>query len=109
MLHRGASHYRAERSDDLLKLKRYQDAEAKVVAHQPGKGKYAGKLGALIVETETGLRFKLGSGLSDEQRRAPPALGCWVTYRYNGLNEKTNIPRFARFMRIREDRPCSAP
>ena len=103
MLHRGASHYRAERNDDLLKLKPYQDAEARVVGHLPGKGKYAGMLGALEVETAEGLRFRLGSGLSDAERRAPPPLGCRVTYRYNGINEKTGTPRFARFMRIRED------
>lgn len=103
MLHRGASHYQAERNDDLLKLKPYQDAEARVVGHLPGKGKYAGMLGALEVETAEGLRFRLGSGLSDAERRAPPPLGCWVTYRYNGINEKTGIPRFVRFMRIRED------
>lgn len=103
MLHRGASHYRDERNDDLLKLKPYQDAEARVVGHLPGKGKYAGMLGALEVETAEGLRFRLGSGLSDAERRAPPPLGCRVTYRYNGINEKTGIPRFARFMRIRED------
>ena len=102
-LHRGASLYRAERNDDLLKLKSYQDAEARVAAHLPGKGKYAGMLGALEVETVTGLRFRLGTGLSDAERRAPPPLGCWVTYRYNGINEKTGIPRFARFMRVRED------
>lgn len=103
VLHRGASLYRAERNDDLLKFKPYQDAEARVVAHLPGKGKYAGMLGALEVETATGLRFRLGTGLSDAERRAPPPLGCWVTYRYNGINEKTGIPRFARFMRVRED------
>jgi DNA ligase-1 len=103
MLHRGASHYRSERNDDLLKLKPYEDAEARVVGHLPGKGKYAGRLGALEVETAGGLRFKLGSGLSDTERRTPPPLGCWVTYRYNGINDKSGIPRFARFMRIRED------
>ncbi|MCX7194749.1 MAG: DNA ligase [Proteobacteria bacterium] len=103
MLHRGASLYRAIRSDDLLKLKPYDDAEAKVVAHLPGKGKYANTLGALEVESADGLRFRLGTGLSDADRRHPPQLGRWVTYRYNGLNEKTGIPRFARFMRVRED------
>jgi len=108
MLHRGSALYRAARSDDLLKLKPYLDAEARVVAHLPGQGKYAGMLGALEVETEAGLRFKLGSGLSDAERRAPPALGCWVTYRYNGFNAKTGIPRFARFLRLRSDRECSA-
>lgn len=103
MLHRGASLYRAVRSDDLLKLKPYEDAEAKVVAYLPGKGKYAGTLGALEVESADGLRFRLGAGLSNADRRHPPRLGRWITYRYNGLNEKTGIPRFARFIRIRED------
>jgi DNA ligase-1 len=107
MLHRGASLYRAVRSDDLLKLKPYEDAEAKVVAHLPGKGKYANTLGALEVESADGLRFRLGTGLSDADRRYPPQLGRWVTYRYNGLNEKTGIPRFARFIRVREDMTLS--
>lgn len=109
MLHRGSALYRAERNDDLLKLKPYLDAEARVIAHLPGSGKYAGLLGALEVETEAGLRFRLGSGLSDAERREPPPLGCWVSYRYNGLNEKTGIPRFARFLRLRGDRACNAP
>ncbi|HWV63121.1 MAG TPA: DNA ligase, partial [Oxalicibacterium sp.] len=43
MLHRGASLYRAERNDDLLKLKLHDDAEAKVLGHLPGKGKHAGR------------------------------------------------------------------
>jgi DNA ligase-1 len=103
MLHRGSSLYRAERNDDLLKLKLFQDAEARVVAHLPGKGKYAGMLGALDVESPEGLHFRLGAGFSDAERRAPPPLGSWVSYRYNGLNEKTGIPRFARFLRVRAD------
>jgi len=32
-----------------------------------------------------------------------------VSYRYNGLNETTGIPRFARFLRIRSDRECRVP
>lgn len=103
MLHRGNSYYQAARNDDLLKFKLYQDAEAKVVAHLPGKGKYAGMLGALEVESPEGLRFRLGTGFSGAERRNPPPLGSWVTYRYNGLNEKSGIPRFASFMRVRED------
>ncbi|OGS85785.1 MAG: DNA ligase [Gallionellales bacterium GWA2_59_43] len=103
MLHRGASLYRSERNDDLLKLKPFQDAEARVVAHLPGKGKYPGMLGALEVESPEGLRFRLGAGFSDAERRNPPPLESWVTYRYNGLNEKTGIPRFARFLRVRAD------
>lgn len=103
MLHRGSSLYRAERNDDLLKLKPFQDADARVVAHLPGKGKYAGMLGALEVESPEGLRFRLGAGFTDAERRDPPPLGSWVSYRYNGVNEKTGIPRFARFIRVRAD------
>nr|WP_157050722.1 DNA ligase [Herbaspirillum rhizosphaerae] len=102
VLHRGASLYRAGRNDDLLKFKPYDDAEARVVGHVPGKGKYTGMAGALLVETPDGLRFKLGSGLTDEQRRHPPAVGSLVTYRYRGVND-SGIPRFAVFMRVREE------
>ena len=102
MLHRGASLYRGERSDDLLKLKPYDDAEAVVVGRRPGKGKYAGQLGALEVQTPEGIRFSLGSGFSDAQRRDPPPIGATVTYRYAGLNA-SGVPRFASFLRVRTD------
>lgn len=102
MLHRGASLYRAERNNDLLKVKTHDDAEARVVGHVPGKGRHAQRLGALLVEMPGGQRFKLGTGLSDAEREHPPAIGSWVTYRYNGLTAG-GLPRFARFMRVRED------
>lgn len=102
MLHRGASLYRAERNNDLLKVKTHDDAEARVVGHVPGKGRHAQRLGALLVEMPGGQRFKLGTGLSDAEREHPPAIGTWVTYRYNGLTAG-GLPRFARFVRVRED------
>ncbi|ABM37328.1 DNA ligase [Polaromonas naphthalenivorans] len=107
MLHRGASLYKGQRNDDLLKLKTHDDSEARVVAHVPGQGKYAGKLGALLVEMpaadgKPAQRFKLGTGFSDAQRQNPPAVGTRITYRFRGLND-SGIPRFASFMRVRED------
>lgn len=102
MLHRGASLYRGARSDDLLKLKPFEDAEAIVVAHLPGRGKYAGMLGALIVQTSTGLRFRLGTGFTDAQRRDPPPIGSTLTYRYVALNA-SGVPRHASFLRIRQE------
>lgn len=102
MLHRGSSLYRAERSDDLLKLKTHDDAEARVVGHLPGKGRHQGRLGALLVETPEGVRFRLGTGFSDAQRERPPPLGSWVTYRYRGLHA-SGLPRFASFLRLRPD------
>lgn len=113
MLHRGASLYRGQRSDDLLKVKTHEDAEARVVAHLPGKGKFDGMMGALLVEMpgaagKPGPQFKLGTGFSDEQRRQPPQVGSTVTYRYRGFND-SGIPRFASFMRVREDLTPARP
>ena len=101
MLHRGASLYRAGRSDDLIKVKTHEDTEARVVAHLPGKGRHAGRLGALLVETPSGQRFRLGAGFSDADRERPPPVGSWVTYRFRGTHDG-GLPRFASFVRERE-------
>ncbi|NRA53282.1 MAG: DNA ligase [Gammaproteobacteria bacterium] len=100
MLHRATSLYQAKRSNDLMKLKRFDDAEATVLAHFAGKGKYRNMLGSLLVENEQGITFKLGSGFSDSQRSVPPPIGSIITYKYYGKT-KNNVPRFASFMRIR--------
>ena len=104
MLRRDDAPYRGGRSDDLLKLKSFDDAEALVVGHLPGRGKYAGQTGALLVETPGGQRFRLGSGLPDALRRSPPPIGSVVTYRHNGTHA-SGLPRFARFWRVRADQP----
>jgi DNA ligase-1 len=102
MLHRDASLYRAERNDDLLKVKPFEDADAKVIGYAPGHGKYAGMLGALLVQLPDGKRMRIGSGLRDADRRHPPAIGHWISYRYRGLND-SGLPRFATFLRERPD------
>ncbi len=102
ILHRGDSFYRAERNDDLLKLKTYEDEEATVIAYVPGQGKYQHLLGALWVENSDKIRFKIGGGFTDEQRKNPPPIGSIITYQYVGKT-KNHIPRFARFLRIRSD------
>jgi DNA ligase-1 len=102
VLHRGDALYTAQRSDDLLKLKPFYDAEARVLGHIPGHGKFDGMLGALLLETPEGRRFKLGTGFSDAQRHDPPAVGRWVSYRFRDVNP-SGIPRFASFLRLRED------
>ena len=68
MLHHQDAYYQDGRSTSLLKLKKYQDAEAKVIAHIIGKGKYKSMMGSLLVELDNGLQFKIGSGFSDLQR-----------------------------------------
>lgn len=102
MLHRQDALYKTGRSSDLLKLKTYHDTEAEVIGYRPGKGKYKGMVGALIVKTLQGKEFAIGSGLTDALRQTPPEIGSVITYRYNGYTNN-GIPRFARFLRVRQE------
>ena len=104
MLHRADAFYHAGRNNDLLKVKPYYDAEARVVAFIAGKGKYSGMMGALLVETPTAIQFKIGTGFSDLERANPPKIGSIISYKYHGKTDK-GIPRFASFLRIRKQVP----
>ena len=73
--------YEAKRSSKLLKVKKFEDTEATVTGHTAGTGKYVGLCGALEVRGDDGTEFKVGSGLSDEQRRRPPKIGTRITYK----------------------------
>ncbi|MGI9302878.1 MAG: DNA ligase [Gammaproteobacteria bacterium] len=100
MLHRREARYLVGRSNDLLKLKLFDDAEAVVLGYRPGKGRYKGMTGSLRVRDERGNIFHIGSGLSDAQRHNPPAVGTRITFRYQGLT-RNGIPRFPVFLRVR--------
>lgn len=102
MLHRKKSLYRAYRHTDLQKLKPFDDAEALVVGHLPGKGKYQGMMGAIKVMTDSGVLLNIGSGFSVEERRSPPPVDSIITYRYRGMTSK-GTPRFATFLRMKTD------
>lgn len=100
MLHKQEAFYPSVGSQDIVKLKPYYDDEAYVVGYKPGKGKFAGMMGALIVETQAGVRFSLGSGFTLAQRQSPPAVNSVVTFKFFGLTKK-GTPRFASFLRVR--------
>lgn len=102
MLHRADAPYLTGRSRVLLKLKPQQDADAIVVAHLPGQGRHAGRLGALRVRLDDGTEFRLGTGFSDAQRGDPPPPGSTITFTYHGLTPQ-GVPRFASFLRMRPD------
>ena len=104
MLHRETALYASGRSQDLLKLKLFTDAEATVIGYRPGKGQLDGLIGSLKVRTDNGVIFFIGSGLSHEQRRRPPPLQSRVTFRHQGITEN-GIPRFPVFLRIRDEEP----
>lgn len=92
--------YTKGRTNQLLKLKQHQDAEAVVIGYEEGRGKYQGQMGAVWVKTARNETFKIGSGFTDKQRKHPPAIGTTIQYRFNGYTNR-GIPRFARFNRVR--------
>ena len=104
MLHRKTAQYASGRSQDLLKLKPYADAEATVIGYRPGKGKFIGLVGSLKVRTDAGIVFFIGTGLTNEQRRDPPPLQSQITFRHQGFT-KNGVPRFPVFLRIRDEQP----
>lgn len=108
------------RSRRVLKWKPKPDAEAKVVGFVPGKGKFAGALGAFEVTWRQGVRFRLAGRLSAEERRqyvfnsqgsmvrGPgrrayahlPRLGDCVTFQYMTVS-KRGRPRQPVYLRVR--------
>lgn len=102
MLHRADAPFHTGRSDALLKLKPIDDADAVVVGHVPGRGRLAGRMGALQVRDAEGRRFQLGTGFDDATRADPPPIGSTVTYTYRGRTAY-GVPRFASYLRLRAD------
>ena len=101
VLHRADAEWKPGRSQALRKLKPQPDEDARVVAVLPGKGRLAGRMGALMLQLPYGQRFALGTGFSDAERDAPPPVGTLVTYRYRDRTP-TGLPRFASFLRVRD-------
>jgi DNA ligase 1 len=102
MLRSPGSTYTSGRTTDLLKVKRFKDAEATVVDFEAGKGRHKGRVGSLICELGDGTRFKVGTGLSDTERESPPAIGSVITFRYQELTDG-GVPRFPAYVRVRSD------
>jgi DNA ligase-1 len=102
MLRQPGSSYEASRSSTLLKVKRFHDAEARVLEHQPGAGRHKGRMGALLVALPNGTTFCVGTGFTDSQREDPPAVGSLIMFRYQELSDR-GVPRFPSFVRMRCD------
>jgi DNA ligase-1 len=102
MLRQPGSKYVAGRSATLLKVKSFRDGEAVVIATEPGKGKHKGRTGSLLCELPGGVRFNVGTGLTDAERANPPAVGTIITFRYQELSAD-GVPRFPTYVGVREE------
>ncbi len=126
VLRKGISIWYPERSHNILKAKKLDDAEGFVIGYRTGKitdkgSKNRGKLGALIINYE-GIVFEL-SGFTDEERTLNKSdwaydnpdqecpddvfavhfpIGTDVTFKYRGTS-RDGVPQEARYWRKREE------
>ena len=89
--------YFTGRSDEILKVKKFEDDEGKVIGHNYKDKKFK----SLKVKLENKVVFNLGSGFSDNERLNPPKTGDIVTFKYYGFTKNAK-PKFASFLRVRK-------
>ena len=78
-----AGYYPGKRNQYMVKLKQGVSFDLKVVGIEEGTGKYKGSTGKLICQDKFGKNIKVGSGLTDEQRRT-----WWSPYGYDEIMGK---------------------
>ena len=94
--------YIDKRTSSALKVKSFDDDECVITGYTKGEGKFEGIVGALLCQWHD-KTLKIGSGLSEEERKNPPMIDANITFKYNGLTKYGN-PKFPVFMRIREEK-----
>ncbi|WP_072681754.1 DNA ligase [Arcobacter sp. LA11] len=92
--------YHTGRSSHVLKVKKAQDMEGKVIGINISKK--TSVLKSLVIKLKNGIIFNLGTGFTKEQRKDPPKIGEVITFKYFGLTKKGK-PKFASFLHIRKD------
>lgn len=108
MLKNMGAPYVFKRSDHLLKLKDFVDADCVCTGEvEEGKGKHKGSLGAIWVEFE-GVKSKVGSGFTDAQRDQLWAIrdklrGKMVEVQYQNKTADGSL-RFPVFIKFRPDK-----
>jgi hypothetical protein len=77
-----------KRRRNCAKFNTFHEATATVIGYQPGKGRRShGITGALKCRISVGKTFKVGLGLSREQRINPPEVGSIITYQFKKVTE----------------------
>lgn len=98
--------YQRKRSWGWMKLKAQESVDVEVVAAFSGTGKYAGMLGGFVVRLDSGKECKVGSGLTDVQRREfwdgqDHLIGRLVEVEYHEMTPD-GVLRHPRFVRFRD-------
>lgn len=102
--------YEHKRSDQLLKLKDFVDAEFKIVGVEEGRGKLRGHVGAFVCEVPVGdtmatCAVKLAgdtSVLAQAWQQPDKWIGKMLTVKYQGRTA-TGVLRFPVGLRLREE------
>jgi len=99
--------YQKKRSHSQLKMKAEETEDLRVVGAFEGEGKYAGKLGGLIVD-RNGIEVRVGGGFSDVQREEiwndqPAYIGRLMEVEYHEVTPDGSL-RHPRFKRWRDDK-----
>lgn len=103
--------YEFKRTNNLLKVKKFQDTEVEIIGFEEGTNKLAGTLGAFVCKYRDN-EVRVGSGLTDEDRayfwaNRDKFLGKFITVKYfeTSVDSKTGLEslRFPIYMRVRED------
>jgi len=100
MLRNPATPYEHRRTRALQKVKMFYDAEGTVIGFVPGKGKFAGMPGAVLLDVG-GQVVRVGSGMDERQRRGA-RLGDVITFRFTERT-KQGAYRFPVFVRFRHE------
>lgn len=104
--------YEKKRSYAWLKMKASETEDLRVIGAFEGEGKYAGKLGGLIVD-RNGVEVRVGGGFSDAQRvemwNNPSAyIGRLAEVEYHEVIQDSGSLRHPRFVRWRDDKDREA-
>lgn len=111
MLNKDVPYY-CKRHTGLVKIKTFKYSDLKIVGYEEGSGKYAGMLGAIIVEYKNNV-VNVGSGFTDEQRveywsNRDNLVGkiCTVKYKDETSDKKTGAKslQFPIFTGMRPDK-----
>jgi ATP-dependent DNA ligase len=108
--------YAKKRSHAWLKMKNEDSEDLRVIGAFEGTGKYAGKLGGLIVDRK-GVEIRVGGGFSDEQRESfwkqflsekidskdSLLLSRLIEVEYHEITKDGSL-RHPRFIRFRDDK-----